>query len=90
MPELTPELTPELKAPTPSTATDSPIVQVEHLTRIYQSRAQKTVVLDDLSFDIPPQTLFAITGPSGSGKSTLLNMLSGIDRPSSGRVLFGG
>jgi putative ABC transport system ATP-binding protein len=32
--------------------------------------------------------LFAINGPSGSGKSTLLNMLTGIDRPSSGRVLF--
>jgi putative ABC transport system ATP-binding protein len=33
--------------------------------------------------------LFAINGPSGSGKSTLLNMLTGIDRPSSGRVIFG-
>jgi ABC-type lipoprotein export system ATPase subunit len=82
---------PELTSLLPSTVADpSPIVQVEHLSRVYQSRAQKVLVLDDLSFAIPAVSLFAITGPSGSGKSTLLNMLSGIDRPTSGRVLFGG
>jgi putative ABC transport system ATP-binding protein len=42
-----------------------------------------------VTFTIPAQRLFAINGPSGSGKSTLLNMLTGIDRPSSGRVIFG-
>jgi putative ABC transport system ATP-binding protein len=42
-----------------------------------------------VTFTIPAQSLFAINGPSGSGKSTLLNMLTGIDRPSSGRVIFG-
>ena len=35
------------------------------------------------------QSLFSIIGPSGSGKSTLLNMLTGIDRPTSGRIVFG-
>ena len=82
---------PELKSLPPSAAADpSPIVEVEHLSRVYQSRAQKVLVLDDLSFTIRAGNLFAITGPSGSGKSTLLNMLGGIDRPTSGRVLFGG
>ncbi len=52
--------------------------------------SRKTIILDDLSFSIAAQSLFAITGPSGSGKSTLLNMLTGIDRPTSGRVLFAG
>jgi putative ABC transport system ATP-binding protein len=39
---------------------------------------------------VPAQSLFAINGPSGSGKSTILNMLTGIDRPTRGRVLFAG
>jgi putative ABC transport system ATP-binding protein len=63
---------------------------VEHLARIFATRAQRTVVLDDLTFGVPEQSLFAINGPSGSGKSTLLNLLTGIDRPTSGRVLFAG
>src|SRR5260370_41423512 len=67
----------------------SPLIRVEHLTRAINTRAQRTVILDDVTFTIPAQRLFAINGPSGSGKSTLLNMLTGIDRPSSGRVLFG-
>ncbi len=67
----------------------SPLIRVEHLTRAINFRAQRTVILDDVTFTIPAQRLFAINGPSGSGKSTLLNMLTGIDRPSSGRVIFG-
>jgi putative ABC transport system ATP-binding protein len=64
---------------------------VEHLTRSIATHAQPpTLVLDDLTFTIPSQSLFAINGPSGSGKSTLLNMLTGIDRPTSGRVMFAG
>ncbi len=48
------------------------------------------MILNDMTFVVPNQSLFAINGPSGSGKSTLLNILTGIDRPSSGRVVFGG
>lgn len=65
-------------------------IQVEHLSRVISSRTQKTVILDDLTFAIPSGSLFAINGPSGSGKSTLLNLLTGIDRPTSGRVVFAG
>jgi len=68
----------------------NPLVEVEHLSRVIGSRLQKTVILDDVTFSIPAQSLFAINGPSGSGKSTVLNMLTGIDRPSSGRILFAG
>jgi putative ABC transport system ATP-binding protein len=66
------------------------LIQVEHLTRVIATRAQRTVILDDLSFTVPAESLFAINGPSGSGKSTLLNMLTGIDRPTGGRVVFAG
>jgi ABC-type lipoprotein export system ATPase subunit len=72
------------------TAHDQPLIQVEHLSRVISSRAQKTTILDDISFTVPERTLFAINGPSGSGKSTLLNLLTGIDRPSGGHVVFAG
>jgi len=68
----------------------APLVQVENVSRVINSRANKTVILDDLNFTVPAQSLFAINGPSGSGKSTILNILTGIDRPSSGRVIFAG
>jgi len=42
-----------------------------------------------VTFAVPAGSLFAINGPSGSGKSTVLNMLTGPDRPSSGRIIFG-
>ncbi len=66
------------------------LVRVEHLTRVIATRAQKTTILDDVTFSVPERSLFAINGPSGSGKSTVLNMLTGLDRPTSGRVLFAG
>jgi len=67
-----------------------PLVEVEHLSRAIGSRTRKTMILDDVTFSVPTGSLFAINGPSGSGKSTLLNMLTGIDRPTSGRVIFTG
>lgn len=67
-----------------------PLVQVEHLAHTIVTRSQQITILDDVTFSIPERCLFAIIGPSGSGKSTLLNMLTGIDRPTGGRILFAG
>jgi putative ABC transport system ATP-binding protein len=67
-----------------------PLIEITHLSRVIASRAQTTTILDDLTFTVPAQSLFAINGPSGSGKSTLLNLLTGIDRPTSGRIVFSG
>ncbi|HVS65076.1 MAG TPA: ABC transporter ATP-binding protein [Thermoanaerobaculia bacterium] len=47
-------------------------------------------VLRDVDLVVPAGQLVAILGPSGSGKSTLLGLLAGLDRPSSGEVLFDG
>jgi putative ABC transport system ATP-binding protein len=66
------------------------LIAVEHAGKVIASRTQRTVILDDVSFRVPRGALFAISGPSGSGKSTLLNLLTGIDRPTSGRVVFDG
>ena len=65
-------------------------VSVEHVSKAIKRRTSETLILSDVSFCVPVGSLFAVTGPSGSGKSTLLNMLTGIDRPSSGQVLFEG
>lgn len=46
------------------------------------------LLLDDVSFSVPPCSLLAVIGPSGAGKSTLLKAITGKIRPSSGRVLF--
>ncbi len=61
-------------------------VQLEHLSK----RFGATSVLPDVTLTIRDGELFAIVGPSGCGKSTLLHLLAGLDRPTSGRILFDG
>jgi len=61
-------------------------VKLEHLSK----RFGATSVLPDVTLTIREGELFAIVGPSGCGKSTLLHLLAGLDRPTSGRILFDG
>ena len=65
-------------------------VNIDNVSKVLKTKPTQTVILDSLSFAVPKGSLFAINGPSGSGKSTLLNILTGIDRPTDGRVLFDG
>jgi putative ABC transport system ATP-binding protein len=66
------------------------LLVAEQLTRVVGSRRSALRIVDGVSFSVPRVSLFAINGPSGSGKTTLLNLLTGIDRPSSGSVVFDG
>jgi putative ABC transport system ATP-binding protein len=65
-------------------------VQVDGLLRSYIQGQQVQHVLHDVSFSLGRGETVALLGRSGSGKSTLLNLLSGIDRPDSGRVTVNG
>ena len=59
------------------------IIQIKNLSKNYDT---KTRVLKNLSFNFKAGKTYALTGPSGSGKSTLLNLISLIDKPSSGSI----
>ena len=59
------------------------IIKIKNLSKNYDS---KTRVLKNLSFNFKAGKTYALTGPSGSGKSTLLNLISLIDKPSSGSI----
>ncbi len=62
------------------------LVEVETLSRCFGTLR----ALDELTLSIDEGEWVAVTGPSGSGKTTLLNVLSGLDRPTSGTVRVGG
>lgn len=65
-------------------------VSIQNVRKVYQRDSQKIVVLDGISLEVPDGEFVALMGPSGSGKTTLLNLIAGIDRPTSGRVLVAG
>ncbi|MCL6458504.1 MAG: ABC transporter ATP-binding protein [Gorillibacterium sp.] len=65
------------------------ILEVKDLNKVYSGKVA-TQALTDIHLTIQKGEFVGIMGPSGSGKTTLLNMVSTIDRPSSGEVKIGG
>src|ERR671915_546618 len=65
-------------------------VDVQNVRKVYKRDAQDIVVLDGINLEVPDGEFVALMGPSGSGKTTLLNLIAGIDRPTSGKVVVGG
>lgn len=66
------------------------IIDIEHLTRVYDVGAEQVTAVKDVSLQIPPGQFIALVGRSGSGKTTLLNLMAGLDKPTSGKILFEG
>lgn len=66
------------------------ILEARNVTREYRMKAETVNALADISVEIGRGEFVAILGTSGSGKSTLLNLFGGLDRPTSGEILFDG
>ncbi len=62
------------------------VLTIEHLSKSF--RGLKAVA--DVSFEVRQGQICSVIGPNGAGKTTLFNMISGVLRPDSGRILFGG
>jgi putative ABC transport system ATP-binding protein len=66
------------------------LISLRDVVKIYKTGAGGVTVLKDITLRIQSGEFVSVVGPSGSGKSTLLNMITGIDRPTSGEVYVSG
>ena len=68
-------------------------ITLQNLTKIFKSKNKDgtlVTAVDNFSYDIPEGKLIGLLGPSGCGKSTVLNLICGLEKPTSGRILFDG
>jgi putative ABC transport system ATP-binding protein len=70
--------------------TQAPLIEVIDLFKSYQRDRLEIPVLRNIKLNIAQGDFVAFMGPSGSGKTTLLNLIAGIDKPTSGRIVIGG
>ncbi|PLS21843.1 energy-dependent translational throttle protein EttA [Neptunicoccus cionae] len=61
------------------------VIEVENLSKAYGDK----LLVEDLSFSLPPGGIVGVIGPNGAGKSTLFKMLTGQEQPDSGTVTYG-
>lgn len=65
-------------------------VKLENVSKIYGSGEVRIVAVDEISFEISKGEFVVVVGPSGAGKTTVLNILGGMDKATSGKVLVDG
>ncbi len=61
------------------------VIEFKNVTKGFGDR----LLIDDLSFIVPPGAIVGVLGPNGAGKSTLMKMLMGYDKPDSGQIILG-
>lgn len=66
------------------------MIKAEHIIKSYGNGENRFPVLQDISLEIKDGDFVVILGASGSGKSTFLNVISGLERPDSGKVIYDG
>jgi putative ABC transport system ATP-binding protein len=73
-----------------SLETAPPLIELAGVHKVYKTGKLEYPALRGIDLTIEDGDMVAIVGPSGSGKSTIMNMITGIDRPTSGTVVVGG
>jgi putative ABC transport system ATP-binding protein len=66
------------------------LVTIDNIRKVYKRDAFEVPVLNGITLEVERGEFLALMGPSGSGKTTLLNLIAGIDRPTSGRIIVDG
>jgi putative ABC transport system ATP-binding protein len=66
------------------------IVEADNISKIYTIDDRKVSVLKNISLAVNAGEFLVVEGQSGSGKTTLLSLLSGLDKPSAGRIIIDG
>jgi len=70
--------------------TDTPLIQLQGISRVYGHGEARVVAIDNIDLSISTGEFVAIMGPSGSGKSTAMNLIGCLDSPTDGHYFFEG
>jgi putative ABC transport system ATP-binding protein len=66
------------------------LITLERVCKVYQVGEENFTALSDVSLEVGKGAFMSFVGPSGSGKTTVLNLIGGLDRPTTGNVIFKG
>ena len=73
-----------------NSSTDKPLIELRSVVKVYESLAGSVTALNGIDLQVFQGEFLVVTGKSGSGKTTLVNMLTGLDRSTSGEIWVNG